>query len=412
MDIKLIRKVILDCLKVGHPSYPKSDVLTFACDNDRYIDFNGKKYSPLIDTLEDDLNKLGLTTVSITRIASTIKGDISYGNALSPEGPFARAMILKRLKGMTTSDYPFSHYEYSIWQYILDKVMPKVVVGINPSRELCKLCHERGIWVADIQHGVISDSHPWYGEKFRSSDPNCWLPSAFLVWDEGSFEVMDKWCQGRGIDVIQTGNPWISRFLKKEASDKLVTFLTNKHPIVVDKKKRTIVLSLSWGDVTIPNGFIHPELERFMKQHKDEFNWIVRLHPNQLKGFASDEGVRFSKYWGERFSEFDIDWEYYSSIPLPLILSNVDYHITWSSSVCIEAAKFNVKSLVMNPEFRSTKSDYYTELENQGFVYKIECKYELISNWLITTPPRGRDSFNSVLRYRELLNFIKERATN
>ncbi len=401
----------MDCFKAGHPDYPKSDVLTFACDNDRYIDFNGKKYSPLIDTLEDDLKNLGLTTTSVTRIASIIKGDISYGNALSPEGPFARAMILKRLKAMITNGYPFSHYEYSIWQYILDNVMPRVVIGVNPSRELCKLCHERGIWVADIQHGVISDSHPWYGQKYRSSDPNYWLPNAFLVWDNGSFEVMNKWCCDRGIDVIQIGNPWISRFLKKDKNDELVGFLLRKYPIVLNDKKRTIMLSLSWGDVTIPNGFIHPELEKFMKQNKDEFNWILRLHPNQLKGFASDEGERFRKYWKKSFSEFDIDWEYYSAVPLPLILSNIDYHITWSSSVCIEAAKFNVKSLVMNPEFRSIKSDYYLDLERQGFVYKMECDYGLISNWLSRTPPRGKEHIDSNLNYLSVLNYIKQRSS-
>ncbi|KGY11304.1 hypothetical protein NM22_15685 [Vibrio tubiashii] len=402
--------MLVDCFKLGHPDYPKSDVLTFACDNDRYIDFNGKKYSPLIDTLEDDLSNLGMTTTSITRIASTIKGNVSYGNALSPEGPFARAMILKRLKGGIISGYPFSHYEYSIWQVILDKVKPKVVVGINPSRELCKLCNERGIWVADIQHGVITDSHPWYGETFRSSDPNDWLPNAFLVWDRGSFDVMNKWCSKRSIDVIQTGNPWISRFLKKEASDKLVTSLTNKYPLNLDSNKRTIVLSLSWGDVTIPNGFIHPELEQFMKRHKEDFNWIVRLHPNQIKGFASDEGVKFNKYWEKYFSDFDVDWEYYSSVPLPLILSIVDYHITWSSSVCIEAAKFDVKSLVMNPEFRSTKSDYYAELERQGYVYKMECNYDLINNWILTTPSRGKESLENDIKYQSLLSFIKERS--
>ena len=104
MDFKIIFKVLIDSLKIDSVKLPKCDVLTFACDNDRYIKYDGKMYSPLINTVEDRLNQQGLSCVSISRIASTIKGKLSHGRVYSPEGRFSRAMLSKRIKNLFISN--------------------------------------------------------------------------------------------------------------------------------------------------------------------------------------------------------------------------------------------------------------------------------------------------------------------
>ena len=42
---------------------------------------------------------------------------------------------------------------------------------------------QKGVKVADLQHGVIAESHPWYGAKWRGLEPDNWSPN-YLVWDK------------------------------------------------------------------------------------------------------------------------------------------------------------------------------------------------------------------------------------
>lgn len=385
MDLKLVVKLIRDTFRVDNIKIDKADVLTFACDNDRYIDYQGKKYSPLINTLEDALANEGLKSVSITRIASRIKGNLSHGRVYSPEGGFARALLVKRLKGifLPKGTYPYSYLEEKIWDRILSQSEAKVVVGINPSRELCTVCHRKGIWVADIQHGVISESHPWYGEKFRSTDKREWLPDAFYCWDNSSASAIGQWANKVGIQTIAIGNPWVNRFIMCKPNDQLCSSLRTQYNLSKNGKP-TILLTLSWGCYNIPNEFIHPHLEKFILDTINIYNWIIRLHPNQLQGFATDSGDRFVNYYADKFADTGIDWKLASSMPLPLLISMTDVHISWNSSVCIESAFMGVRSLLLDPELmpKGRYENHYFDLQAAGYVDKILPEYGLIQDWV------------------------------
>lgn len=384
MDLKIILKVLIDSLKIDSIDLPKCDVLTFACDNDRYIKYNGKMYSPLINTVEDRLKEWGLSSVSITRIASTIKGNLSHGFVFSPEGKFSRAMIFKRIKSLflPKDKYSFSWMEVKIWEEIIDRTEAKAVVAILPSRELCFVCRKRGTWVCDIQHGVIAAEHYWYGSQFRENDPKEWLPNAFLVWDAGSHDVINSWAKEKNVETIIVGNPWVDRFRKIRAEDDVVKYLKTYYQLG-DQEKKTVLLTLSWGGHGLENRFIHKSLENFIKNTHGKYNWKIRLHPNQVRGFASDEGRDFLKYYEENFKNLNIDWEMTTDMPLPLLLSSVDYHVTWLSSVCMEAAYFGVPSLVLCPKLQKggVFESYYDYLVDLGYVEKIKPDYNSIDTW-------------------------------
>lgn len=385
MDFKIIFKVLIDSLKIDSVKLPTCDVLTFACDNDRYIKYDGKIYSPLINTVEDRLNQQGLSCVSISRIASTIKGKLSHGRVYSPEGRFSRAMLSKRIKNLFISNkkYPFSWLEVKIWEDILSQTGAKSVVAILPSRELCYVCRQRDIWVCDLQHGVIADEHYWYGESFRKNDPTKWLPNAFLVWDQGSYEVINKWASHKKIDVNIVGNPWIERFRNKSKDDSLINNLKIKYKIT-KKEKKNILVSLSWGVHGLENKFFHPSLEQLIKDTANTYNWKLRLHPNQIRGFASDEGREFISYYEKHFKNLDVEWENSTEMPLPLLLSNIDCHITWLSSVCMEAAYFGIPSLVLCPKLQrgGEFESYYNYLVDLGYVDKLIPDYNAIKEWI------------------------------
>jgi hypothetical protein len=384
MDFKIILKVLIDSLKIDLIDLPKCDVLTFACDNDRYINYNGKMYSPLINTIEDELKERNLFSVSITRIASTIKGELSHGFVYSPEGKFSRAMICKRIKAifLPKNKYSFSWMEVKVWEEILNQTCPKAVVAILPSRELCYVCRQRGIWVCDVQHGVIANEHYWYGAQFRENDPREWLPNSFLVWDSGSHDVINIWAEKKNIETVIIGNPWVDRFRKSHDRDEIVKYLKNYYEINNDKRK-TILLTLSWGGHGLENRFIHESLEKFIKDTSDKYCWKIRLHPNQVRGFASDEGREFLKYFDENFKGMNIEWRAATEMPLPLLLSLVDLHVTWLSSVCMEAAYFGIPSLVLCPKLQKGGSfeSYYEYLVKLGYVEKLIPNYDLINDW-------------------------------
>jgi hypothetical protein len=74
-------------------------------------------------------------------------------------------------------------------------------------------------------------------------------------------------------------------------------------------------------------------------------------------------------------------------MPLPLLLSEIDLHISWNSSVCIEAACLGVKSLLMDTNLLpgGFKEKYYEHLVGLGYVDKIQPCYDDIEAWVVST---------------------------
>ncbi|MDR6786139.1 hypothetical protein ABIE26_004858 [Pedobacter africanus] len=415
MDYKLIRKILLDLIKIDKINYGESKVLTIAHDNDRGFVYNGKYYSQLVDTIEDDLRKRGFECVSIARIISSVKGNISYGNVHSPEGGFARALLMKRLKGfLIRNKYPYSNMEERVWGEILDETKAEKVVGILPSRELCTACHKRGIWVADVQHGVIAENHPWYGAQFRAKDTNQFLPNAFLVWDHGSAEVLEKWAKPKGITINVIGNRWISRFKNPKQDDLLVSNTLNSYrqQFNNEENKRSILVGLSSCSEGMKNGIISESLIKVIQNTSKKYKWILRLHPNQLKGFASHESEIFFKLFKSSL-EGHAEWEVATRSALPAVLLSSDLHIAWHSSVAIEGAQLGVKSALLDPRFRGAYADdYYDYYKKLGFIDFVEDDVNAITDWIsanIESKSYGEDYENYDQKYNELISFLTEK---
>jgi hypothetical protein len=414
MDYSLLKKIIVDSLKIDQINYGESKILTIAHDNDRGFLYKGKYYSQLIDTIEDDLAKKGIKCVSIARIISSIKGDISYGNVHSPEGRFARALFGKRFLSLFSGDkYPFSKMEEKVWGDILDETKATKVVGILPSRELCVACHKRNIWVADVQHGVIAENHPWYGKQFRAKDPADFLPNAFLIWDYGTAAVLEKWTKEKGIATNIMGNRWISRFKNPSKDDQLVNITSSQYLEKFNNgdKRKVILVGLSSCSEGMPNGIISDQLINVIKKTSSLYRWILRLHPNQLNGFASHESNIFFALYKEHL-EGHAEWELATKTALPVVLLNCDLHIAWHSSVAIEGAQLGIKSALLDPRFRGAYADdYYDYYHKLGFIDFVADDESDISNWIvknITLKLSGEDYTSFDKNYRDLIDFLVE----
>lgn len=416
MDKSIIFKILRDAIRLENINYPASKVLTVAHDNDRSLFHEARWYSPLVDTIEDALRPRGIECVSIARIISRIKGEVAYGKVLSPEGAFARALLAKRFLGkFARGSYPYSRMEEAIWGEILDKTGARKVFGIQPSREMCVACHKRGVWVADVQHGVIGDSHPWYGVAFRGEDRREWLPDAFILWDEGSAAVINRWAAAQGIETIVTGNRWVERFLRRRADDRLASTLFAQYEAKlkdVDDKLPSILVTLSWGNDRIPNGFLPDAMCEVIRRTSKWFNWNVRLHPNQLNGFATHEGRRFNDFF-EKHLEGYVSWDAPTRAALPVVLSHSDLHISWNSSVSIEAAQMGIRTALLDPALNDPLmlGDYYEYYREKGMIDVVTATEAELMQWIEANvsgkrPPEEFGSYDRA--YSKLLDFLAD----
>lgn len=385
MDWSIIAKITRDLIRLDRIAYPRVKILTVAHDLDRSLLYRGRWYSPQIDSIEDDLRIRGVECISVSRIISRIKGDLAYGRVFSPEGSFARALVVKRLFAIfQRSHYAYSKLEEKTWGRILDQTGAKRVLGIQPSRELCVACHKRNIWVADVQHGVISEHHPWYGEAYRGGEPIEYLPDAFLCWDKGSQDVIRQWSSSKGIDALVTGNRWLIRFVKNTGCDAFVNHLLEKYKQEESEvlTKPVILVTLSWGSLDIPNGILHDELRNLIRNTADRYRWLLRLHPNQINGFATHEGRQFKEYFVNNLEGF-AEWRLATFTPLPIILQNSNLHISWCSSVAIEAAQLGIRTALLDPNLRAPhNAGYYKHYRDAGMIELIESKEAIIRGWV------------------------------
>lgn len=387
MDPSVLRKIARDCVRIDRIDYPSTNILSVAHDPDRSLLHDGRFYSPQIDTIEDDLRARGIECVSIARVTSRIKGDSAYGRVYSPEGDFARALVSKRLRAALnrSSRYTYSHREEKVWADILDRTGARKVFGIQPSRELCVAARRRGVWVADVQHGVISDSHPWYGERFRGHEPAEYAPHAFLCWSEASAQTIGRWAHAHRVETIVTGNRWVARFLPSRNPDPLARQLLEGYQqcAINPAGKPSILVAMSWGETNLPNGFIADALCEVIRATTARFHWLIRLHPNQLNGFATHEVRRFKEFF-RRTLEGHVEWEAASRAALPVVLRNTDLHICWNSSVCIEAAQFGVRTAMLDPRLRSASqlADYHADLRHSGMATLVNSEPSELLAWI------------------------------
>ena len=181
-------------------------------------------------------------------------------------------------------------------------------------------------------------------------------------------------------------------------------------PAVDPLHRPRILVTLSWGEDNIPNGFIAPGLEAAIRRTAGRYQWLIRLHPNQLRGFATDEGPKFIEYFKQNLAG-SAEWERPTHAPLPIVLSEIDLHVSWQSSVAIEAAQMGIKTALLNPRLRSqgANEDYYGFYPGAGLVDLAEETEEAITGWVernVGSKQTGEAFERYDAEYRRVLDFL------
>lgn len=384
--IRKIVKVILKRLgtlktytiKDTWPELKKCDVLLLSHENDRTYNFHGKRYSQIIDSLRFYLEKNSVLCESLSLPFDSQKYSNNYYRDKTINRLFLRQLVLNFLQPLFFSKRFSSqemHLRYiEIWLKVLYLCQPKVVIAIQPSQSLCAACHKIGIRVYDFQHGAIHDSMSTYGLDFNLHESVELKPTGYMCWNDVSADVLRRWCLINGLDVFVLGNPWFYRFKNKDKKDDVVqSAILQEQPLYLDKK--SILVTLQWDldhwfpEFYKPGEIIHSTLIDVINNPDNEVNWLLRLHPIQLK---DKHLVRAIKNKFRKFNNVFIDWP--TKMPLPEVISSVQGHITWSSSVVIEAAMFGIKNFVLNPEGFSISQ--LTEAQHKQTKYEYPFLFE------------------------------------
>jgi hypothetical protein len=372
------------------------DVLLVRHDNDCGYRFHGQAYAHIIDTFGDLCEKRDLIVRSVATPHSRLTGKlayrspVSYNNSLNYIDIFG--VIVRILRGSDIKIKWINQRRMYLWCQILEKATPNYVIAIQPDEYLCKAGKKMRIPVYDLQHGAIADDHLWYGEAYRIDTPSSILPDGFLCWDDKSVTTLSKWTNHKGITVIKVGNPWFLRFSKNQADDLLVSEANAQIKIIHDARP-TILVTLQCGLTIfpdrIPNGVMNDSLEQVILETGELYNWIIRLHPVQLHGIERDETIKYLiTTFGEEKTHI---WIKSSEIPLPVILKNVNLHITYYSSTVIEAAWMGIRSGILNEQFGldgKYQSFFFHELSS-GIANILPNDTYIIKQWITDTLAKG-----------------------
>ena len=194
-----------------------------------------------------------------------------------------------------------------------------------------------GIPTVDVQHGVAGAFHPAYGGWTQIPSGGFeLLPQGFWAWSNADARVIEDSLGRSGAHwAVSGGHPVVSAWRAGWIPDsgaqttrmsKLKGQQTTQHHILV----------------TLQPGLSSPEelggLLAAMRKLKDCF-WWIRLHPT-----ATGELPSIATMLDSTEAAFNIGDA--TECPLYAMLSNVDLHVTHSSSTVIEAAQFNVPSVI------------------------------------------------------------------
>lgn len=399
------------------------DVLLFCHDVDRPINLYGKAYSPLLDSIREDFESRGMSCRSVAYFGSSLTGVKGYGEPIS----FNRTYIWCRLKrkvvnllGMTAS------FESDPFVYMLEKTGAQLVVTIGSPPEMASAVKSKGVFHVELLHGIGYKFLPWGWDMLSST----YLPHGILSLDKISTKVFSPLLE-KGIEIRTIPNPFLKRFI---SYNKNIQHDEWKLNLGCEKKcLKHILVTLLWGYAQdhgphtqfaniLDNGLFFDEIGELVREELGIF-WHFRFHPVQLRKSRYKNLLIFMDDFVS--SHPNSEWREASKVPLPNIAMLCDGNIGMSSMSCYDAAAMGVPSLMLCPNVQKggIYQDWFSDLENEGYVTKFEVDKERIRNWLYQTQkikPRlsnleddgaWEDAVEWMLRKSGLDERIKRRAS-
>lgn len=224
----------------------------------------------------------------------------------------------------------------------LERIEPKIAFVVcyysDTAMAFILACKELNIKTVDIQHGVQGDMHLAYG-RWTNVPENGYpaLPDYFWVWSSEEKKTIDRWSESISTHKAIVCKNSFAEFWKDNSNEivkKIDEIIRDKR---INSQNPSILITLSPGLSAVE--YLKSTWE-VVKSTQLMYNWYIRLHPAMIDDL---ELIR------EEISSFGIkafDIDLSTSLPLYSLLRNVDLHITAQSSTVIEAADFNIISII------------------------------------------------------------------
>jgi hypothetical protein len=403
--IKYIKKIINKLLKIKiHYFYSDlskatvCDVLLFCHDNDRGLILNNSSYSPLIDSIFDELTNLNIACQSISLPWSKLGYGKTVNNSLLINRNY---LIWKFLKKILRLD------ESKFYENILNITKARFIIGIGLSPGICLAAKKNKTITIELLHGIGYQFIPWGWDLFDAND----LPDKILVLDDVS-EKTFKPLERKGLKILKIEHP----FYKKISNSKYS--VPKEWSYTSNRDKKNILMTLQWGyageldefNGILKNGLFYDEIEKLIDKRPDIY-WHFRLHPAQTKGDLAEKIIPLIIKYSKKYS--NISWEKSSVLPLAYVALACDLHITMSSMSCYEVSMIGLPSLILCPTTRDEgiHKDYFSDLVREGYAIKKTVDLDFIEKWVDNTklkPPRSSGFVDNAI-WNNLIFEIKER---
>ena len=316
----------------------KCDVLLISHDLNKPFIFDGLAYGPLVDSIKEIIDRLGVTSLCLSKPISKLRASDTYANSLNINRPYILFKLVEKFLGRLVNID-----ERTFWKKIILKTCPNCIIAIQPPPALCAAGKSMSVPVYDLQHGII-ESSVYYNKRLAIKFGVSGFPDGVLVWDCPSEQAVASCLPG--VTAFRIGNPWLERFINPPGSDRLVESEQTRVEHICNKAGPKILISLQWdrdlgSKIDMPS-FVHEALRQL-----SEKGWVifVRFHPVQLNLFGIEAVTRS---W-IRMTRLDFDGMEVveaSFFALPALLKCVNAHVTGHSAVAVDSSHMKVPSLL------------------------------------------------------------------
>jgi hypothetical protein len=243
---------------------------------------------------------------------------------------------------------------------ILQRLSPRIAFQVSyynlEGMAFNAACHQMGVPVVELQHGVAGELHLAYADWNKIPDSGYeLLPDIFWCWSDHDAKPIIQWARDhpRKYKAIVGGNPWLSQWRNGELQCMAKCNDTVKSIIRDNPAQKNILLTLQGG--FIDGDALNPTLCAIART-KERWKWWVRMHPCCMNELDSVKRM-LKKATGD---SCEIDRA--SELPLYSLLKHMDVHVTHSSSAIIEAGELGVPTVAISECAR----DYYPEQYEKG----------------------------------------------
>ena len=365
----------------------KSDVLLFSSENDLNEKDKNIFYSKIIDLLGDKLKKNKITYERF--IFPYLK--INPKNIKSIPKTFNRkffkiSLLNYLLKFINIKNFREKH-EIRFYIDLIIKSKTKFIIGIGLDKSLIKASKICNVQTIEVLHGYGYWEIPWTSWGWEKNKD--YVPDKIIVFDKLSKNTFDKLKKFK-TKIVLLQSYWYNFSNKKKDIHNL-----NNTISWIPKNKKIVLVSLQWGydkdNETNPyfknileNGLYPKIFETIIKKY-NEFFWIFRLHPAQLKSYKYNHHRKNLDNF--IFKNNNVEWNNGSNQPLAQILKKCDFHITMSSMTSYDAAFMGVPSLLLCPTLQKRGYNYKMFSDLKKLKYAELCNFDekKILFWLKNT---------------------------